>query len=127
MVLLAADTPAAQIRSNFKIDQAALVESVGAVAERVHGPASAVADTTRAVRRAVVERRAVVLMLPLDVQAASTELTEPPFGPDLAPVRPGDLVRRGARRCRARSGPRSSPAAARCWPAPGRLCGGWAS
>ena len=39
VVLLAADTPAAQIRSNFKIDQDALVESVGAVAERVHGPA----------------------------------------------------------------------------------------
>ena len=57
VVLLAADTPAVQIRSNFKIDQDALVESVGAVAERVHGPASAVADTTRAVRRAVVERR----------------------------------------------------------------------
>ena len=61
VVLLAADTPAVQIRSNFKIDQDALVESVGAVAERVHGPASAVADTARAVRRAVVERRAVVL------------------------------------------------------------------
>ena len=70
LVLLAADTPAAQLRSNFKIDQDALVESVGAVAERVHGPATAVADVTRAVRRAVVERRAVVLMLPLDVQAA---------------------------------------------------------
>src|SRR4051795_8155497 len=41
LVLLAADTPSAQIRSNFRIDQAALVESVGAVAERVHGPAPA--------------------------------------------------------------------------------------
>ena len=91
VVLLAADTPAAQIRSNFRIDQDALVESVGAVAERVHGPASAVADTTRAVRRAIVERRAVVLMLPLDVQAASTELIEPASGPELAPARPGDL------------------------------------
>ena len=37
LILLAADTPAAQLRSNFKIDQDALVESVGAVAERVHG------------------------------------------------------------------------------------------
>ena len=50
LILLAADTPAAQLRSNFKIDQDALVESVGAVAERVHGPATAVADVTRAVR-----------------------------------------------------------------------------
>src|ERR1700751_210838 len=31
LILLAADTPGAQIRSNFKIDQDALVESVGAV------------------------------------------------------------------------------------------------
>ena len=38
LILLAADTPAAQLRSNFKIDQDALVEAVGAVAERVHGP-----------------------------------------------------------------------------------------
>ena len=86
VVLLAADTPAVQIRSNFKIDQDALVESVGAVAERVHGPSSAVADTARAVRRAVLERRTVVLMLPLDVQAAACELTDPPPAPVLAPV-----------------------------------------
>ena len=80
VLLLAADTPSAQIRSNFRIDQDALVESVGAVAERVHGPATAVADVTRAVRRAVVERRTVVLMLPLDVQAAELELTRAAAG-----------------------------------------------
>jgi thiamine pyrophosphate-dependent acetolactate synthase large subunit-like protein len=92
LVLLAADTPGAQVRSNFRIDQDALVASVGAVAERVHSPASAVADVARAVRRAMVERRAVVLMLGLDVQAA--EVPEAPaavFGPALAPVRPGDV------------------------------------
>jgi thiamine pyrophosphate-dependent acetolactate synthase large subunit-like protein len=91
VLLLAADTPAAQIRSNFKIDQDALVEAVGAVSERVHGPATAVADTERAVRRAFVERRAVVLNLALDVQAAETQLAPPPHSPALAPVRPGDL------------------------------------
>src|SRR5262249_4119568 len=91
VLLLAADTPSAQIRSNFKIDQDALVTSVGAVAERVHGPATAIADTTRAVRRALVERRAVVLMIALDVQAASVELVDPPPAPALAPVRPGSL------------------------------------
>lgn len=89
LILLAADTPAAQLRSNFRIDQVALVESVGAVAEHVYGPATAVADVTRAVRRAVVERRAVVLMLPLDVQAASLEFTEPVAWAELSPVRPG--------------------------------------
>jgi thiamine pyrophosphate-dependent acetolactate synthase large subunit-like protein len=69
LLVLAADTPAAALRSNFRIDQDALVESVGAVAERVHGAGTAVADAVRAARRARIERRAVVLMLPLDVQA----------------------------------------------------------
>ncbi len=90
LIVLAADTPAAQIRSNFRIDQDALVESVGAVAERVHGGATAVADVARAVRRARVERRAVVLMLALDVQAQEAEPATPPALP-LAPVRPGDI------------------------------------
>src|SRR4051794_3757761 len=91
LVLLAADTPAAQLRSNFRIDQDALVESVGAVSERVHSPATAVADATRAVRTALVERRAVVLNLPLDVQAAEVEPSEPPAWPDLPPVRPASV------------------------------------
>jgi len=42
----------------------------------------------RAVRRARVERRAVVLMLPLDVQAGETDFTPPPPAPELAPTRP---------------------------------------
>jgi thiamine pyrophosphate-dependent acetolactate synthase large subunit-like protein len=90
LIVLAADTPAAQIRSNFRIDQDALVESVGAVAERVYGAATAVADVARAVRRAQVERRTVVLMLPLDVQAQEAELTPLPDAAP-APVRPGSL------------------------------------
>src|SRR4051812_13708399 len=90
LLLLAADTPSAQIRSNFRVDQDALVSAVGAVPERVHGPATAVADVTRAVRRALTERRAVVLMLPLDVQAAEAEPADPPPAPELAPVRPAE-------------------------------------
>ena len=70
MIVLTADTQAAAIRSNFKIDQDALARSVGAVAERIHSPATAVADTVRAFRTAVNERRTVVLSLPLDVQSA---------------------------------------------------------
>jgi thiamine pyrophosphate-dependent acetolactate synthase large subunit-like protein len=93
IVLLAADTPAAASRSNFKIDQDALAESVGAVAERVHGADTAVADAVRAVRRARVERRAVVLMLPLDVQAMETTASSPaPSLPELAPPRPDDAT-----------------------------------
>jgi thiamine pyrophosphate-dependent acetolactate synthase large subunit-like protein len=79
MVVLAADTAASAIRSNFRIEQDQLVRAVGAVSERLHGPASAVADAVRAWRRAEVERRTVVLMLPLDVQAA----TSPHDGRDL--------------------------------------------
>ena len=89
LLVLAADTPAAALRSNFRIDQAGLVEAVGAVAERVHGPETAMADVARAVRRARVERRAVVLMLPLDVQAAECSGELPAPLPELAPPRPG--------------------------------------
>nr|WP_041730926.1 thiamine pyrophosphate-binding protein [Conexibacter woesei] len=70
LLVLAADTPAADVHSNFRIDQAGLVESVGAAAERVESAASACADALRALGRAARERRPVVLMLPLDVQAA---------------------------------------------------------
>jgi thiamine pyrophosphate-dependent acetolactate synthase large subunit-like protein len=69
MLVLTADTQSAAIHSNFRIDQDALARSVGAVAERVHGPETAVADLARAYRTAVVGRRTVVVSLPLDVQA----------------------------------------------------------
>jgi thiamine pyrophosphate-dependent acetolactate synthase large subunit-like protein len=69
LIVLAADTAGAAVGSNFRIDQDALARSVGAVAERVHSPASAVADITRAYRTAVNDRRTVVVSLPLDVQA----------------------------------------------------------
>jgi thiamine pyrophosphate-dependent acetolactate synthase large subunit-like protein len=94
MLVLAADTGAAAVRSNFRIDQGGLVAAVGAVAERVHSPASAVADTVRAYRTAVEQRRTVVLNLPLDVQAIEVPDPEPlpalPALPVLPAVRPGE-------------------------------------
>lgn len=69
LLVLAADTAGSAVNSNFRIDQARLVDSVGAIAERLHTPGSAVADCGRAIRRALAERRPVVLMMPLDVQA----------------------------------------------------------
>ena len=78
VLVLAADTSAAAIRSNFRIDQDRLVGAVGAVAERVYTPQTAIADATRAYERAVTDRRTVVLMLPLDVQAAECPVTDPP-------------------------------------------------
>src|SRR6202040_3558981 len=71
LLLLAADTAAGAIRSNFRIAQDQLVASVGAIAERLHGPQTAVVDASRALRRAELERRPVVLMMPLDIQAAA--------------------------------------------------------
>ena len=90
LLVLAADTGAAAVRSNFRIDQDALARAVGAVAERVHSPASALADLVRAYRTAVEQRRTVVLNLPLDVQAATApEAGLVPAVAPLAPVRPG--------------------------------------
>jgi thiamine pyrophosphate-dependent acetolactate synthase large subunit-like protein len=66
LVVLAAE--ATQPRSNFYVDQPGLAAAVGAVAERVTGPDTAVEDAVRAVRRARAERRTVLLNLPLDVQ-----------------------------------------------------------
>jgi thiamine pyrophosphate-dependent acetolactate synthase large subunit-like protein len=88
LLVLAAETAGAAVRSNFRVDQAALAAAVGAVPERVHSPASAMADLARAWRTAVTERRAVVLGLPLDVQAAEfTGAAEvPPMAEPAAPV-----------------------------------------
>jgi thiamine pyrophosphate-dependent acetolactate synthase large subunit-like protein len=69
MLILAAEVTAP--RSNFYIDQGGLVAAVGAVPERVGSAATAAADLARAHHTAVTERRAVLLNLPLDVQAAA--------------------------------------------------------
>ena len=119
LLVLAADTPGAQVRNNFRIDQDALVRSVGAVPERVHSPASAAADVVRAYGICRDQRRTVVLNLPLDVQAAPAvdgpvpprTTWQPPF-PDADSVvelaalldeadRPVFVAGRGARGARA--------------------------
>ncbi|MEU9842383.1 thiamine pyrophosphate-binding protein, partial [Actinomadura sp. NPDC048032] len=70
LLVVAGEVAAAAVRSNFRVDQAAIAAAVGAVPERVHSPQSALADVARACRTAVAERRTVLLGLPLDVQAA---------------------------------------------------------
>jgi thiamine pyrophosphate-dependent acetolactate synthase large subunit-like protein len=67
MVVLAGEVTAP--RSNFFVDQPALAAAVGAVSERVTDAETAVEVTVRAYRRAVAERRTVLLNLPLPVQA----------------------------------------------------------
>ena len=94
LIVLTADTQGSAVRSNFKIDQDALARSVGAVSERIHSPATAVADTIRAFRTARNERRTVVLNLPLDVQSApapaatQAAAARPAAVADPQPVRP---------------------------------------
>ena len=85
LLVLAGDTAAAAINSNFRLDQDSEVASVGAIPERIYGPATAVADVVRAAHRAQTERRPVVLMMPLDVQAVE-QPDSAPSPPSAAPL-----------------------------------------
>jgi thiamine pyrophosphate-dependent acetolactate synthase large subunit-like protein len=94
VLVLAGDAPAAALTSNFRIDQHDLVESVGAIADRVHSPKTAADDAQRAYQRALIERRPVVLMMPIDIQpqpAASDHPTQPPL-PVFEPPAPNPLA-----------------------------------
>jgi thiamine pyrophosphate-dependent acetolactate synthase large subunit-like protein len=85
LLVLAADVAGAAVRSNFRIDVAALAAAVGAAADRLYSPGSATADLVRAYRTAQEQRRTVVLAMPLDVQAAECD---PPVIPPAPPLRP---------------------------------------
>ncbi|MGC5627719.1 thiamine pyrophosphate-binding protein [Georgenia sp. Z1344] len=89
MIVLAAETAPAAVRSNFAMDQPGLARSGGAVPDRVHSAASALTDVVRAFRTARNQRRTVVLNLPLDVQAQPA----PPVDPTLLDVAPPQAVR----------------------------------
>lgn len=80
MIVLTADSPAAALRSNFRIDQDALVRSVGAVSDRVYSADTVVADVTRAYRTAVTRRRTVVINVAIDVASQPAS----PAGPVVA-------------------------------------------
>jgi thiamine pyrophosphate-dependent acetolactate synthase large subunit-like protein len=80
LIVLAADTARAAVRSNFRIDQPGLVGAVGAVSDRVHRADTVYADVLRACTTAVCERRTVVLNVGLDVQA------------EAAPAQPADYA-----------------------------------
>jgi acetolactate synthase I/II/III large subunit len=87
LLLLAAEATAPT--SNFYIDQAALAAAIGVLPDRVTAASTAHDDLRRAYRTAVVERRTVLLSLPLDVQAQSCpDVTLPPVPawPRLSPA-----------------------------------------
>jgi thiamine pyrophosphate-dependent acetolactate synthase large subunit-like protein len=77
LIVLAAEATASAVRSNFAMDQPGLARSGGAVPERVHSAASALADVVRAFRTARNERRTVVLNMPIDVQSQPAPDVDP--------------------------------------------------
>lgn len=89
LIVLAAEAAPSAVYSNFAMDQDSFVASVYAVSERVHSAESAVADTVRAYRTAVNDRRTVVLNLPLNIQALpAVESVEIPVVVPAEPIRP---------------------------------------
>jgi thiamine pyrophosphate-dependent acetolactate synthase large subunit-like protein len=95
VLVLAGETPAAALTSNFRIDQHDLVESVGAIADRVHSAKTAADDAIRAYQRALIERRPIVLMLPIDIQpqpAIQTEPSRPPLPPLAGPAPTAEAI-----------------------------------
>src|SRR5712671_5088415 len=79
LLVLAGDVPTGAVKSNFYMDQAEMVRSVGAVSERIYTPRSAREDTLRAVKRALRDRQTVVLSLPTDVQDADLATNSGPL------------------------------------------------
>ncbi len=95
LVVLAADVT--EPASNFYVDQDALARAVGAVPLSVVRPEDAVAAATEAFETARLDRRTVVLNLPLQVQAREVPdgLPVPPSRAPVEPVEPApaDLQR----------------------------------
>lgn len=68
MVLVSGDTPTLDEHHLQNIPQRALVEAAGAGFLPVRGPETIAVDVAAAVRRAQVERRPIVLNVPLDIE-----------------------------------------------------------
>jgi len=95
LLVLAGESPAAALSSNFRIDQPGLAESVGAAVDRVQSAATAPDDAQRAYQRAVIERRPVVLMFPIDIQPqppGALAPSQPPLPPFPTPDPPAHVV-----------------------------------
>src|SRR5919112_328336 len=78
LLLLAGDTATTALYQNLDVDQDVVVASVGAGVERLRNANTATEDVSRAVRRARVERRPIVVSLPIDIQEQDCQTTEPP-------------------------------------------------
>jgi acetolactate synthase-1/2/3 large subunit len=93
MVVLVGDTPPGDRRNPQDIDQAAVVAPTGCGFQPVTSAARAVEEVARAVRRARLERRPVVLNVPTPLLDEAVPLPEnPPGGPENPPGAPPALV-----------------------------------
>ncbi|MDP5181757.1 thiamine pyrophosphate-binding protein [Blastococcus sp. BMG 814] len=90
LVVLTAE--ATSPRSNFFVDQPALAAAVGAMSLRATSADDAVAVAAAAVDTARLERRTVVLNLPLDVQGLPAGGAAPPAVPAPSPVPPDEAA-----------------------------------
>jgi acetolactate synthase I/II/III large subunit len=68
MLLVSGDTPTLDEHHLQNIPQRALVEATGAGFHPVRGPQTIASDVAAAVRRALVERRPIVLNIPLEIE-----------------------------------------------------------
>ena len=87
--LLVLAPEATQPTSNFYIDQAAVAAAIGVLPDRVTAASTVANDLRRAYRTALIERRTVLLSLPLDVQAQPFDdipLPEVQVWPRLSPA-----------------------------------------
>ena len=78
LLLLAGDTATTALYQNLDVDQDAVVASVGAGIEGIRSANTAVEDVARGARRAKIERRPIVISLPIDIQEQDCEAEEPP-------------------------------------------------
>lgn len=78
LLLLAGETATTALYQNLALDQDAVVSSVGAGVERIRGADTTVEDIARAVRRAGIERRPIVVSIPIDLQEQTCEAGDPP-------------------------------------------------
>jgi len=67
LVLICGDTASVERENNQNVSQNELVAATGAGFEQLRAASTAVEDTARAIRRALVERRPIILNLPVDM------------------------------------------------------------
>jgi len=90
LLLVAGDTPRLAPGGNLDVDHEAIAAALGAGVQRLRAPRTAMADIVGALRRARVERRPIVLSLPIDLQDEPCGDEDPQalLGPPIPPVRP---------------------------------------